>query len=288
VGNKQQRVGLLFLGFARSPFAFLSSQKLLLVSFAQAIAPHLTAYYLETLREGFMRSTVDVHRFLSEEELGRGEIQRKLTEFGGNGHHEIRKVLAGILAVQDRVYAATTARLPDFERTTLHEELLKFEGDLKTQARYKDRRITYRIDEAINNERPELQVILYRFMTEAIVNGLLHGEATAVFLRLVRLREKLILTVVDNGRGFDPVQLSTRTVPPDPGSILALSEHIKECNGGTGIDWGWTAKGLGTFIRITIPLFPDPTAPQTPITQDWIDTMEAVPNAWLTQKEARR
>ena len=50
----------------------------------------------------------------------------------------------------------------------------------------------------------QVAVQLYRIAQEAVRNAIEHGHADKVEIYLVSHQEHIVLTVSDNGRGFDP------------------------------------------------------------------------------------
>jgi signal transduction histidine kinase len=54
---------------------------------------------------------------------------------------------------------------------------------------------------------PELEEELYRIAQEALNNALKHARATAIFVNIEKLDPYLVLTVRDNGRGFEPLTI---------------------------------------------------------------------------------
>lgn len=280
VGSKRDSIGLLLIGFEHRPWGFLAWQRLLFTSFALMFGSQLAKSHLDRLGKSLVRPTFDIHRWLSQENLGYMSFNRRLKAGDGSSNAEAGEPLSRLLVFHDRLYATTLVRTPDFERSTLDTEIVKLTSDLKSHPRFDSCQITFRIDDRVNRERPELKAIVFSFITEAVINALVHGSAKTIFIRVVRLSARLVLTVTDNGRGFDPASLQERK-HSDPGSILCLATAIQDYIGGSPIDWGWTAKGLGTFIRISIPLLTDTYAPTVAPTRDWIDSMEVPPEAWL-------
>lgn len=68
------------------------------------------------------------------------------------------------------------------------------------QTRY-DHDITADLDEV---GKPESQVLLYRAARELLTNIAKHAGATAVHVELTRRGDRVVLTISDDGKGFDP------------------------------------------------------------------------------------
>jgi signal transduction histidine kinase len=58
------------------------------------------------------------------------------------------------------------------------------------------------------------KIALYRILQESLANGYRHSGATRQQVTVQRRRGKILLTVADDGRGFDPAQ------------VLAREEHV--------------------------------------------------------------
>jgi len=72
-----------------------------------------------------------------------------------------------------------------------------------------------KIDVQVEGERtlpPDTQVALYRIAQEALNNVAKHAEATQVSMLLHLTPECVELKVVDNGRGFDPADISVHSL----------------------------------------------------------------------------
>lgn len=81
---------------------------------------------------------------------------------------------------------------------------------------------------------------------ECISNALRHGEAKQVLITLTQTAERGILTVKDDGRGFDPAAVSGQ------GSGLHnLASRAREMGGSLRLD---SQPGRGSAITITFPL----------------------------------
>ncbi|HEX6289279.1 MAG TPA: ATP-binding protein, partial [Herpetosiphonaceae bacterium] len=91
----------------------------------------------------------------------------------------------------------------------------------------------------------EQKEALYRIAQEALHNIVKHAHATHVELELAADRDRLALTVRDNGRGFDPAQSF-------PGHLGLRSMHERAARLGGTLDVTSTP-GSGTSIRARMP-----------------------------------
>jgi len=81
---------------------------------------------------------------------------------------------------------------------------------------------------------------------ECISNALRHGEAKKVLITLTRDADRGVLTVRDDGRGFDP-----GLVPGQGSGLQNLASRAREMGGSLHVD---SQPGRGSTIIITFPL----------------------------------
>jgi signal transduction histidine kinase len=92
---------------------------------------------------------------------------------------------------------------------------------------------------------PDAQVAFYRIAQEALNNIAHHAQATEVTVRLRYVEGGVLLSVEDNGTGFDPAQ-----VPANHFGVQIMPERIRELGGSFDLQ---TAPGQGTRIRAVLP-----------------------------------
>ena len=83
-------------------------------------------------------------------------------------------------------------------------------------------------------------------VSEALTNVVKHAATASAVLRLTATPAGLVLTVLDQGRGFDPA-----TQPEGTGLTESIRGRITESGGTVRID---TAPGAGTYLEIIMPL----------------------------------
>lgn len=108
--------------------------------------------------------------------------------------------------------------------------------------------ITRAIDTGTERLDPSIEIAAYRVVQEALTNAIKHANATAVSVRLRLERERLILDIIDNGRGMPD--------PGDAGSGLGLAgmrQRVLVLGGEFRVTSGPVS---GTTIRATIPARP--------------------------------
>lgn len=89
-----------------------------------------------------------------------------------------------------------------------------------------------------------IEVALYRIAAEAAGNAVRHSGASSVSIQLLTDEDALLLTVIDDGNGFNP-----DTVPAGVG-LTSMRERAAELDGDLSI----TSTTGGTTIRARIPI----------------------------------
>ena len=84
-------------------------------------------------------------------------------------------------------------------------------------------------------------------MEEKLQNGLKHSEATNTKILLVEKKNKLYLSVQDNGKGFDKSQI----IEKNGLGINQIHARIHMMKGKFVIE---SQKGIGTLIKIDLPI----------------------------------
>jgi signal transduction histidine kinase len=119
---------------------------------------------------------------------------------------------------------------------------------LEWQAREVSRRnglLVQVVDHDFDDDLPEeLKTCIYRIVQEALNNCTAHAHASRVWVSLEEDLEFRILTIEDNGVGFDPSR--NRGM-----GLLGMHERVARLGGTLAID---SAPGKGTRIRGKIPL----------------------------------
>ena len=91
-----------------------------------------------------------------------------------------------------------------------------------------------------------VEVGLYRIVQEALNNICQHAEATEVNIQLAFTSEKLKLIIKDNGKGFDPGQISKNSF-----GLIGVNERAKLLGGSFHIQ---SQAGMGARAEVNIPI----------------------------------
>jgi signal transduction histidine kinase len=166
-----------------------------------------------------------------DELLDRAERIRRLLE---RGLVEVRSFIGAI-------------RPPEFETQTLAEllETLAIEHEATT-----DTRVTVEPrGEALDLSVP-IKIALYRVLQEALSNAYRHGGADRVQVSIEGLRadagERVVVTVEDNGAGFEPQALEG----DGHFGLRGMRDRVELVGGHF---WLRSAPGDGTVVRVDVP-----------------------------------
>jgi signal transduction histidine kinase len=109
---------------------------------------------------------------------------------------------------------------------------------------------TAELRDDIEQEPPaEVRVIAYRICQEALTNVRVHARASRVEVRLEEARVGLLVSVADDGEGFDPDRVRATPRRGHVG-LTSMSERATMADGWCRID---SAPGQGTTVRFWLP-----------------------------------
>jgi signal transduction histidine kinase len=119
---------------------------------------------------------------------------------------------------------------------------------LEWQARETGKRTGMRVQvvtELADEEMPEEhKTCVYRVVQEALNNCARHAQANTVQVSVVRRQGKILLSVQDDGSGFDPQRVRGL-------GLLGMEERVRHLGGSFEID---SHPGCGTLLRVSLPL----------------------------------
>jgi signal transduction histidine kinase len=95
----------------------------------------------------------------------------------------------------------------------------------------------------------EVAIAVFRVAQEALTNVVRHAHARHLRVRLVRRAHTLVLTVEDDGRGFDTAAIRSR--PASSVGLFGMTERVALIGGELAIS---SAAGGGTIVRANVPL----------------------------------
>lgn len=101
----------------------------------------------------------------------------------------------------------------------------------------------------VDSVPPEVALCLYRSAQEALRNVATHAKARDVSLAVARGRDNIVMTVVDDGIGFD----ASGPRATSGLGLTSMGERVRALEGSAQII---SKPGAGTTVRMTIPLSP--------------------------------
>jgi signal transduction histidine kinase/tetratricopeptide (TPR) repeat protein len=96
----------------------------------------------------------------------------------------------------------------------------------------------------------EIESSAYFILSEAVANVLKHSEATEVAMALTIEKDRIALTITDNGRGF---QRDPDAEEAPAGGLTHMDDRVRSLGGELFVTSGET----GTTIRASLPLHPE-------------------------------
>jgi signal transduction histidine kinase len=99
----------------------------------------------------------------------------------------------------------------------------------------------------------ELETACFRIAQEALTNIVRHAQASHVLLQLVKDEKVLLLSVKDNGRGFDVESLQKRAPRAATLGLISMQERAHAAGGAIEID---SVISEGTEVRFVLNLEP--------------------------------
>lgn len=93
--------------------------------------------------------------------------------------------------------------------------------------------------------RESQQTALFRVIQEALTNAARHAQANQVYVGLSAWDRRVRGLVVDDGRGFDPLQTPTSI------GMVGMRERIEQLGGSLSVE---SAPGQGTRISFVVPV----------------------------------
>lgn len=95
---------------------------------------------------------------------------------------------------------------------------------------------------------PSTEMHIYRMVQEIITNAIKHSAATEMHISINQENEKLVITVADNGKGFDPQRIFIESNGLGLKNILGRAHVLK---GNVFLE---SAPGKGTTYNIELPM----------------------------------
>lgn len=129
---------------------------------------------------------------------------------------------------------------------------IAIEQQLQILEKTQQYKIRFSVEGAPYKNNSQRELVVFRIVQELLNNILKHADANEINLEIHYLSEKLIITVEDNGKGFNVE--ATRTSQLNSG--LGLRNMINRMNMINGLIFIDSKPGQGTKATIELPKFP--------------------------------
>lgn len=97
----------------------------------------------------------------------------------------------------------------------------------------------------------DAKVALYRATRELMINAVKHSQSPYLRVTLSRAADRIVVEVIDQGRGFDPARAQTDAAKTKSFGLFSIRERLRHMNGEIKID---SRPGQGTRVTLTMPL----------------------------------
>lgn len=160
-------------------------------------------------------------------------------------HEKIVTYLNGIIEKTRNL--ASRLRPSTLEMLGLTTALRVLAGDLRSHCGLKVRLLNCHLDDVVFQGE---NINLYRIIQESLTNILKHAGATEARISFRRMKNKLTVTIADNGTGFKTNDKDRRGGAAGIG-LSVMKERVKILNGVMDIE---SRNGKGTKIILTVPV----------------------------------
>ncbi len=116
---------------------------------------------------------------------------------------------------------------------------------------YKDIDIKQDIDIDESSLPESIKIVLYRIIQEATSNAAKHGRPDKIDINLRKKDAAVVLTISDNGLGFEPGAGLISADPLSGHGIVGMKERAEICGGKFALK---SKPGVGTRVAVEIPL----------------------------------
>jgi signal transduction histidine kinase len=182
-------------------------------------------------------------------------LAERTVDGGGNALGDVRRMVDGALhTVRNLSHLLRPAILDDLGLVAAVDSSLK---GFARRHRVRVELIQEGMDERLG---PETEVAVYRIIQEALTNVSKHAQASSCRVCLRRVASALVVTVEDDGVGFDPAHLRA-TEGNDGLGLLGIRERAAQLRGTVRLD---SNPGRGTRLTIEVPVGPQTVAAGSP------------------------
>jgi signal transduction histidine kinase len=110
--------------------------------------------------------------------------------------------------------------------------------------------VQFHHERALERLAPEIETACFRIVQEALTNISRHAHASAVQINLGRVADDMVLTVADNGQGFDVAAMRERATTGASLGVLGMQERATLLGGQLDIQ---SQPGQGSVVELHCP-----------------------------------
>jgi signal transduction histidine kinase len=110
--------------------------------------------------------------------------------------------------------------------------------------------VRYEFEDLPGRLPPEVETALFRAVQEALTNVARHAQAENVLVEVSREGEELVVEVEDDGRGFEPREVSGEAPSGRGLGLMGIRERLELLGGSAHFD---SAPGEGTRVVLRVP-----------------------------------
>jgi signal transduction histidine kinase len=100
---------------------------------------------------------------------------------------------------------------------------------------------------------PNSETVCFRVVQEAVTNAIRHAHAQRIYVELAQREAQLLLTIQDDGRGFEVTSARARAMAGTSLGLLGMEERVWLSGGEIEIE---SAPGKGATVRARLPFRP--------------------------------
>jgi len=179
-----------------------------------------------TLTTIMMLSTSIIESGIVNENTNLKEVLNNITTYAKSGLKDMRIVL----------------RILKIKKEGIKSDLIQLKRMIKAFEKATDVNVRLEFGNSPNNFKEEVSHLVFRLIQEGMINSLRHGLATMVDVFLFIENQNLIITISDNGKGFNEMT---------PGlGLKGIKERLIKING----DFSISNNKTGVTLRIKIPM----------------------------------
>ncbi|MBP6940588.1 MAG: hypothetical protein KBB65_02345 [Syntrophorhabdaceae bacterium] len=107
-----------------------------------------------------------------------------------------------------------------------------------------------RVSDANPHFTPNIENVIFRIVQESLTNVVKHAQATQVVINVSVSADRLLLSIEDNGIGYDMTQITNRNKEQGWG-LITMKERARAVGGSCRIQ---SRPGMGTHIIVEVPI----------------------------------